>query len=241
MYAGFSCANPWGVPFSPFQVRPGCTLQKPALRYITPSAQPNNTRDIGYLRQFKIALGNPAILSSWESEMPCGSPNWEGVVCDQDGHLVTLNLTGMGLSGRITPEVVDALSSLGTVQVIDLSGNRLFGSLPDVYGTNSSLRVLDLSLNQLTGRLPATWRVMGSLEVLDLSQNAWQVSLIFTRVQGPALLQLELHCLGQIVCAVMAYAWCTIKSDPLMSAPASTVISQAVVDSFPPHAGGSSK
>jgi Leucine-rich repeat (LRR) protein len=94
----------------------------------------------------------------------------------------------MGLLGRITPEVVDALSSLGTVQVIDLSDNRLFGSLPDVYGTNSSLRVLDLSHNQLTGTLPATWRVMGSLEVLDLSQNAWQVSLIFTRVQGPALL-----------------------------------------------------
>ncbi|KAL6857261.1 hypothetical protein ACP4OV_018643 [Aristida adscensionis] len=60
---------------------------------------------------------------------------------------------------------------LTTLTAIDLSNNRLEGTIPKSIGRLVSLRVLNLSHNAFTGRIPAQLGGMIALESLDLSCN----------------------------------------------------------------------
>ncbi len=83
------------------------------------------------------------------------------------------------------------------IERVDLSGNQLFGPLPDPDGNiildpppppvvYSALRWLDLSRNQLTGAIPQRWQVF-SLDLLDLSSNELEGSI------APALAAMTLE------------------------------------------------
>lgn len=67
-----------------------------------------------------------------------------------------------------------------TLEVIDLSSNKLSGSLPPLLGTYSKLSTIDLSVNELNGSIPGSLVTSSSLTRLNLSGNQ------FT---GPLLLQ----------------------------------------------------
>lgn len=60
---------------------------------------------------------------------------------------------------------------LTTVTAIDLSNNRLEGTIPESFGSLVSLRVLSLSHNGFTGNIPYQLGSMTDLESLDLSCN----------------------------------------------------------------------
>ncbi|KNA25363.1 hypothetical protein SOVF_007300 [Spinacia oleracea] len=65
-------------------------------------------------------------------------------------------------------------STLGYMVNIDLSCNKLIGSIPEEITNLSSLLGLNLSYNQLSGHIPASIGGLQSLESLDLSRNKLQ-------------------------------------------------------------------
>lgn len=67
-----------------------------------------------------------------------------------------------------------------TMEVIDLSSNKLSGPLPSTLGTYSKLSTLDLSFNELNGSIPVSFVTSSSLTRLNLSGN---------QLTGPLLLQ----------------------------------------------------
>lgn len=55
--------------------------------------------------------------------------------------------------------------------VIDLSANKLTGSIPPEIGNLDNLVLLNLSYNQLTGSIPETFSKLNQIESLDISHN----------------------------------------------------------------------
>ncbi len=102
---------------------------------------------------------------NWLSEAPIGE--WYGVETDANGRVISLDLGGNGLSGRIPRE----LGNLGKLERLDLSNNRLGGEIPRELGNLGKLEQLDLGNNRLAGEIPRELGNLGNLEVLDLHSN----------------------------------------------------------------------
>lgn len=111
--------------------------------------------------QADTVKGNADVLTSHETTNT-GIPDKEPIV--SNGNL--LDLSGKGLTQ--TPKYV--FGETGT-QKLDLSGNKLMGSLQAEIRHLQNLKVLDLSNNQFTG-VPAEIGQLKNLEVLDLSNNS---------------------------------------------------------------------
>jgi Leucine-rich repeat (LRR) protein len=88
--------------------------------------------------------------------------------------LTTLGLAGLGIEGNIPDFMWTRYLELGT---LDLSNNKLTGTIPSTIGNLTRLSTLNLSNNLLEGELPATFETTGyflgqhSLVLLDLSGN----------------------------------------------------------------------
>jgi hypothetical protein len=75
--------------------------------------------------------------------------SWLGITCDDsDDHVVVIQLPGNNLSGTL-PDI----SALTSVQILDLSTNDLTGGAPDLSEL-TVLRVVLLGGNRLTGPAP---------------------------------------------------------------------------------------
>ncbi|PON60178.1 Mitogen-activated protein kinase kinase kinase [Parasponia andersonii] len=109
-------------------------------------------------------------LSSWneDDDSPC---SWDFVRCNpKTGRVTELSLDGLGLSGRIGK----GLEKLEYLKVLSLSGNNFSGDIsPEKLALPyDSLEVLNLSRNRLSGRIPASFFDMKSVRVVDLSENS---------------------------------------------------------------------
>jgi hypothetical protein len=91
---------------------------------------------------------------------------WKGVSCS-DGHVTELNLSKNKLSGSI-PESLGKLSKL---KDLILHENQLSGSIPESLGKLSNLEVLILHENQLSGSIPESLGKLSNLEGLILHEN----------------------------------------------------------------------
>ncbi|CAH8269655.1 unnamed protein product [Arabidopsis lyrata] len=160
---------------------------------VSATADPTFNDDVLGLIVFKSGLDDPlSKLSSWNSEDydPC---NWVGCTCDPasnrvselrldsfslSGHigrgllrlqfLHTLVLSNNNLTGTLNPE----FPHLGSLQVVDFSGNSLSGRIPDGFFEQcGSLRSVSLANNKLTGPLPVSLSYCSTLIHLNLSSN----------------------------------------------------------------------
>lgn len=96
--------------------------------------------------------------------------NWDGVTCDDStGDVIRLDLRCGMLQGTIHPEI--SLFNLTHLTLLDLSGNKLNGTLPSWLFTFPSLEILDLSGNMFSGNVPFESFVLPSLKELDLRKN----------------------------------------------------------------------
>ena len=104
----------------------------------------------------------------WLSDALPGT--WHGVSADKYGLITGLYLNDNNLSGEL-PSELDTLSHL---RILNLSGNRLTGSIPAEWadGLDVLLR-LNLSDNQLSGKIPAG---LGNhhLSTLNISYNQFE-------------------------------------------------------------------
>lgn len=80
--------------------------------------------------------------------------DWNGLIVN-DGKLTTINLTHNRLTGSIPREIGD-LTDLTT---LILSSNELTGSIPREIGNLTNLKWLHLRRNRLTGSVPKEWNI----------------------------------------------------------------------------------
>jgi len=110
---------------------------------------------------------------AWKKRKNWGSvevhvSEWFGITCNDDGHVLKVQLATNNLTGGI-PESL--FTHLPYLQVLDLRMNNLIGPLPDSIGDARLLQRLTLQCNRLQGCLPTALGCLQRLEILDVSSN----------------------------------------------------------------------
>ncbi|XLS67832.1 hypothetical protein HN51_018855 [Arachis hypogaea] len=83
------------------------------------------------------------------------------------GRVTEINLTGLGLSGRIGK----GLEKLQHLMVLSLSHNNFNSSITPSLTLSSTIQNLNLSHNGFSGQIPTSFLNMSSIRSLDLSYN----------------------------------------------------------------------
>jgi len=81
-------------------------------------------------------------------------------------HLTTIVIIDSKLS-----YIPDALGNMKQLENLNLSSNRIEGSIPNFIGNMESLNILNLSGNKLTGSIPSDLKNLKKLTYLNLSNN----------------------------------------------------------------------
>ncbi|KAJ0963497.1 hypothetical protein J5N97_028619 [Dioscorea zingiberensis] len=100
----------------------------------------------------------------------CSDPRRKlaGKLSPEVGRLSSLRVLVLPFHG-FEGEIPNEIWSLGALEVLDLEGNSLFGSLPLRFPP--SLRILKLGSNLIGGEIPLSLSECKDLETLDLSNN----------------------------------------------------------------------
>ncbi|KAM3404686.1 hypothetical protein ACQJBY_007659 [Aegilops geniculata] len=105
-------------------------------------------------------------LADWDAghATPC---SWFGVQCSDDGRVVGLNLSNLGLKGVLSPEI----GQLINMHFLVLHKNLFYGTIPREIGDLRELKVLDLGYNNFNGSIPSELINILSLEFIFLKGN----------------------------------------------------------------------
>ena len=126
---------------------------------------PGLLADCTLLLTVRDALAGDASLN-WREEVPVD--DWLGVVMDRSrGRVTALDLTQMGLNGRIPAQ----LGQLAGLVSLRLGRNRLAGGIPPELGNLVDLRMLALDGNLLAGSVPPELGKLSRLTDLGLHGN----------------------------------------------------------------------
>ena len=112
-----------------------------------------------------------------------------GQVTQGIASLIQFNAAENGLTGSIPLDMFPVGCKL---QFLDLSGNHLFGNLPNSVSTCSSLRYLSLSENGFDGQIPPGIGVIPGLEKLILGSNNFAREMPFSLMNCSALKYLDI-------------------------------------------------
>ncbi|KAI3872987.1 hypothetical protein MKW92_025136 [Papaver armeniacum] len=129
--------------------------------------------EVESLLKWKSTLGNQShsYLHSWKrssianTTSPC---KWFGITCNNEESVTELNLTNSNLQGTLQSF---NFSSFANCVSLDLSINKLFGSIPPQIGNLSKLTYLDLSINNFSGQIPVEIGFLTNMSLLGISQN----------------------------------------------------------------------
>ncbi|KAI7749657.1 hypothetical protein M8C21_001763, partial [Ambrosia artemisiifolia] len=134
---------------------------------VIPVGGRTHTRDLIGLNGLKNSFQNPPF--DWNGD-PClpKENSWTGITCSDGSNIrVTgLNLTGMGLSGSLSPNVVN----LTALNDLWLGNNNLSGSIPDL-STLKMLKTVHLEDNRFNGPFPSSLANIDRLQELFLQNN----------------------------------------------------------------------
>ncbi|XP_020591133.1 leucine-rich repeat receptor-like serine/threonine-protein kinase BAM1 [Phalaenopsis equestris] len=104
-------------------------------------------------------------LASWnQSFSHCV---WIGVICDEQERVISLDLTGMNLSGILS----SAVGRLHDLLNFSAAVNSFSGPIPPELSRASNLRYLNLSNNIFNGSFPSPLSRLKNLRVLDFYNN----------------------------------------------------------------------
>ncbi|KAI3871539.1 hypothetical protein MKW92_013695 [Papaver armeniacum] len=111
-------------------------------------------------------------LNSWSLNSDCCS-SWDGIICDTEGHVISLDLSSESLVD------IDDFSSLFGLQYLErlnLADNHIYTPIPSGIDQLSNLKYLNLS-NSFTEQIPVGISQMTKLVTLDLSDNTYSLLL----------------------------------------------------------------
>ena len=153
------------------------------------TAIPCAARDRAALESLYNATGgaNWSNNANWVSSLPLA--DWHGVTVDGNGCVTKLDLTDNKLTGTIPSE----LSNLASLERLNLFNNELTGTIPSELGNLASLERLNLFDNQLTGTIPSELGNLSSLLELGLSGNQLTGTIPVELENLASLLWLFLH------------------------------------------------
>ncbi len=136
------------------------------MRFSTPlpPTSPALFDDCAVLLVVKDTLVGDVSLN-WHAAVPVGL--WQGVTIGPEGRVTGLDLAGLGLNGRIPPE----LGNLARLEHLNLSYNTLTGAIPPELGKLTGLRTLELAGNALAGPIPPELAGLEMLYFLRLAGN----------------------------------------------------------------------
>ena len=135
-----------------------------------PAQHPGLVADCAVLVALRPVLFGRA-ATNWTANTPLGV--WEGVVMGGSPPRVrelVLEAGAIGTfdhGGRLPPGIAE----LTALERLELSKNRLTGSIPAAWGALARLRWLDLRENKLAGTIPPELGRIGSLEWLHFNNN----------------------------------------------------------------------
>ena len=95
---------------------------------------------------------------------------WFGVECDDQQHVVAVNVTNALLKGRLASEVFQE-QALPYLTSLDVSHNGLFGAFPHHPIANTKLETLHMEHNKLTQDIDAVLQRLTALVNLDANSN----------------------------------------------------------------------
>ncbi|GJP80179.1 hypothetical protein CLOP_g10400, partial [Closterium sp. NIES-67] len=110
-------------------------------------------------------------LGTWKKDHGCDQ--MEGITCDYDNHVVSLDLSNSDVSGSI-PSLIGNLIYLTS---LNLGNNRFSGTLPTTIGRLTNLVEWDLQYNDFTGNLPKSISAMQRIGMLNIAQNTFAGSI----------------------------------------------------------------
>lgn len=143
------------------------------------------------LRAFRASLSDASssgALQSWNGTSHfC---QWPGVACTDDGHVMSLNVSGLGLTGTVSA----AVGNLTYLEYLVLEKNQLSGRIPASIGRLRRLRYLSLCDNGgISGEIPDSLRGCTGLEFLYLNNNSLTGAIPAWLGALPNLTYLYLH------------------------------------------------
>ncbi|KAK9930051.1 hypothetical protein M0R45_027109 [Rubus argutus] len=111
-------------------------------------------------------------LSDWD--VKGGKPycNFSGVMCNNEGYVVQINISGRSLSGHFPADICSYLPEL---RILRLGSNNLRGDFVDSITNCSFLEELSMEHLFLSGTLP-DFSPLKNLKILDLSYNCSKAS-----------------------------------------------------------------
>lgn len=117
------------------------------------------------LVDFYRATGGENWRQGWDLQRPVDT--WPGIVTNENGCVLVIELTGNQLSGPLPP----SLANLSRLEVINLDSNQLSGAIPEFLAEIDSLQFLSLDFNDFTGSIPPELGQLEELEILELAGN----------------------------------------------------------------------
>lgn len=121
----------------------------------------SENEELKALMDFKANLDpENKFLTTWRvSGDPCDG-SFEGVACNEKGHVANISLQGKGLSGKLS----SAVGGLRHLTGLYLHYNALYGNLPNEISNLSELTDLYLNVNNLSGEVPPELGDMANLQ-----------------------------------------------------------------------------
>lgn len=117
--------------------------------------------------QFKYE--NSAKLVTWNPNIECSE--WSGVTCDEDGHVIGLDLSGESIYGGFDNS--SSLFSLKNLQSLNLASNNFNSVIPSGFNKLKNLSHLNLSYAGFVGQIPTEISHLTRLVTLDLSSHSY--------------------------------------------------------------------
>lgn len=142
-------------------------------------------RQASVLVSAKQSFENSSPLDSWNMSNYLSLCSWNGVICDGNGMIVSLDISNLNLSGSLSPAITQKLPALVNLSVAGNSFSGDFNPADDNIHRFLRLRFLNISNNVFTGNFSWKFSHLQELELLDAYNNNFSgpLPLGFTELQ----------------------------------------------------------